>query len=96
MHLILSSSSAVVVELPGAEGERKILFLHRFRKQSEANITGEVGDKLGSAVVLAPVPSTSILREVTLSLEISGEEGDVRKKGIIEGLFCFLQKYSNC
>lgn len=61
-----------------------------------SNITGEVGDKLGSAVVLAPVPSTSILREVTLSLEISGEEGDVRKKGVIEGLFCFLQKYSNC
>lgn len=34
MHLILSSS-AVVVELPGAEGERKILFLSRFRKQSK-------------------------------------------------------------
>lgn len=61
-----------------------------------SNITEEAGEELGSAVVFAPVHRTSILREVTLWLEISREEGHVRKKGIIEGLFCFLQKYSSC
>lgn len=60
-----------------------------------SEITGKAGEELGSAVVLAPVHRSSTLREVTLWLEISGE-GDVRKKGIIEGWFCFLQKYSNC
>lgn len=54
------------------------------------------GEELGFAVVLAPVPSTCILSEITLSLEISGGGGHVKKKGVIEGLFCFLQKCSHC
>lgn len=79
MHVILSSS-AVVIELPGAEGEKKSCACVGLGSSLRSNLAGEAGEELGSAVVLAPVPRTSIVREVILSLEISGEEGDVRKR----------------